>query len=126
MRIRTVIAVALLLLPLGAAAQLVPVGTEFQVNSYTASYQFRPAVAAGADGAFVVAWITLVDQDGSSYGVFGQRYDSAGQAVGTEFQVNSYTTHFQYLPAVAAGADGAFVVAWTSYGQDGSSRGVFT
>ncbi len=124
MKIRTLTTVALLLLPLGAAAQIGPVGAEFQVNSYTAGAQNEPAVAVGADGAFVVAWRTR-DQDGSDYGVFGRRYDSAGQAVGTEFRANSYTTSDQHQPAVAAAADGAFVVAWTSYGQDRSLDGVF-
>ncbi len=124
MRIRTVIAVASLLLPLGAAAQIVPVGAEFQVNSYTTGSQLNAAVAAGADGAFVVVWGSS-GQYGGTGDVFGQRYDNAGQVVGTEFQVNSYTTGYQIGPAVAAGADGAFVVVWNSSGQDGSTLGVF-
>ncbi len=48
-------------------------GTEFQVNSYTVDPQEAPAVAAGADGAFVVAWADLF-RDGGFYGVFGQRF----------------------------------------------------
>jgi hypothetical protein len=125
MTIRTVIAVASLLLPLGAAAQIGAVGTEFQVNSYTTGEQRRPAVAARADGAFVVVWESQ-GQDGGLFGVFGQRHDSAGEALGTEFQVNSHTTGSQSNPALAAGADGAFVVVWESLGgQDGSFLGVF-
>ena len=42
----------------------------------------------------------------------GQRYDSAGSAVGSQFQVNTYTTSIQYRPSVAADADGDFVVVW--------------
>jgi hypothetical protein len=38
-----------------------------------------------------VAWKSA-DQDGDSWGVFGQRYDSEGVAQGVEFQINSYTT----------------------------------
>ena len=101
------------------------VGTEFQVNSYTTSYQRSPAVTVGADGAFVVVWASN-GQDGSGYGVFGQRYDSAGQAAGAEFPVNSYTLDRQGYPAVTAGMNGAFVVVWLSEGQDGSAGpGVF-
>jgi hypothetical protein len=43
------------------------------VNTYTTSRQARPAVASDAPGNFVVAWESNT-QDGSNYGVFGQRY----------------------------------------------------
>ncbi len=99
-------------------------GSEFQINTHTTSGQVHPAVAVDADGDFVVVWQSL-GQDGSSYGVFGLRYDSGGMAQGGEFQVNTYTTSSQFGPAVAADADGDFVVAWESSGQDGSTFGIF-
>src|SRR5687768_10593422 len=37
---------------------------------------------------------------------------------GPEFPVNSYNFEFQAVPAVAMDADGDFVVAWESLGQD--------
>jgi len=100
------------------------VGGEFQVNTYTASSQFEPAVAALADGGFVISWTSL-GQDGSSYGVYAQRYDASGATAGGEFQVNTYTASYQFEPAVAALADGGFVVSWSSHGPDGSSFGIF-
>jgi hypothetical protein len=51
------------------------VGGEFQVNTYTTSYQLFSTVAA-ASGSFVAGW-TSAGQDGSSLGVFGQRLGSA-------------------------------------------------
>ena len=39
--------------------------------------------------------------------------------------VNTETTSSQADAAVAMGPDGSFVVVWSSYGQDGSSNGVF-
>src|SRR5204862_5205006 len=48
-------------------------GGEFAVNTYTAGFQGPPAVAAAPSGDFVVVWPSL-DQDGSQYGVFGQRF----------------------------------------------------
>ena len=99
-------------------------GTEFQVNSYTTGSQDSPAVTRAAGGDFVVAWRSS-GQDGSGYGIFGQRYSSAGAAAGTEFQVNTYTTGGQAFPAVATNVAGDFVVAWASDGQDGDSSGVF-
>ncbi len=98
-------------------------GAEFQVNSYTSSQQYFPAVASDAAGGFVVVWTSL--QDGGLTGVFGQRYDDSGAPRGVEFQVNSYTTDDQYLGLVASDARGNFVVVWSSYKQDGSLWGVF-
>jgi hypothetical protein len=51
---------------------------EFQVNTYTAYSQERPAVALDADGDFVVVWDSLFQDDGDDTGVFGQRFSSAG------------------------------------------------
>src|SRR5690349_6099926 len=72
-----------------AQAQISPLGPQFQVNTYTSNSQSVPAVAADSAGNFVVTWRSP-GQDGSSYGVFGQRYDSAGTPQGGEFQVNTY------------------------------------
>ena len=99
-------------------------GSEFRVNTYTTSSQSRPAVAQASDGSFVVVWNSY-GQDGSQYGVHGQRFDSAGAVAGSEFQVNTYTTAYQTRPAVAQASDGSFVVVWQSNGQDGSYIGVY-
>lgn len=101
-----------------------PQGNEFQINTYTTSTQRAPAVAAGDLGSFVVVW-TSDGADGASWGVFGRRYDAAGNPLGNEFQINSHTTDIQWVPAVTASASGAFVVVWPSFGQDGNGWGVF-
>jgi hypothetical protein len=98
-------------------------GGEFPVNSQTQSAQFGPSVASDASANFVVVWDSL-GQDGSSFGVFGRRYDSAGAAQGDEFQINSFTTNGQFPASVAATGTGQFVVVWSSFGQDGSDFGV--
>ena len=101
-----------------------PLGPEFRVNTYTTSYQGGPSVASDSGGNFVVVWGGYFE-DGSSTGVFGQRYTNAGNPHGAEFRANTFTTAGQELPAVAAVFFGDFVVVWRSYGQDGSSHGVF-
>jgi len=98
-------------------------GDEFHVNTYTKSRQGDPAVAADGAGNFVVVWSSY-GQDGDSYGIFGQRYDSSGMPQGEEFSVNTYTTRRQGDPSVAADKAGNFVVVWTGYGKDDYS-GVF-
>jgi hypothetical protein len=100
-------------------------GPEFLVNSFTTSYQQHPSVAVGGDGRFVVAWQSYAPADGSSWGVFARRYDAAGVAQGGEFLVNSHTTFTQQAPSIASDTSGNFVVVWESYGQDGSSFGIY-
>src|SRR5262245_45582007 len=107
--------------PAHAQARL---GAEFQVNSFTTSYQFYPAVAIDPAGNFVVVWQSYL-QDGSSFGIFGQRFASSGAAIGGEFQVNTYTGNYQTVPRVATGSAGNFVVVWMAYEEDGSRNGVF-
>jgi len=99
-------------------------GAEFQVNSYTSFGQYRPAVSHDSAGNFVVTWESY-GQDGSEFGVFGQRFDSTGGMLGSEFQANSHTAAEQCKPALSHDSAGNFVVAWTSYGQDGSYNGIF-
>jgi hypothetical protein len=99
-----------------------PLGTEFQVNTYTTDGQYRPAVSSDASGGFVVVWESL---DGYFLGISGQRFAAAGAPAGPEFRVNTYTTIDQTAPSVAADASGNFVVAWESNYQDGSARGIY-
>ena len=75
----------------------------------------HPAVASDADGDFVVAWESY-SQDGDGDGIFARRFNSGGRRrSAAEFQVNTYTTDDQRMPAIAADADGDFVVAWKSH-----------
>jgi len=57
--------------------------TEFQVNTYTSYYyngQSNPSTASLPHGGFVVTWASD-GQDGSNYGVFGQRFDDNGNKI---------------------------------------------
>ena len=101
-----------------------PLGSQFQVNSFTTDYQYLPALAADPNGGFVVTWGSYT-QDGDDGGVFARRYDAAGAPRGGEFQVNSYTTSSQGGPLVATDASGNFIVVWMSLNQDGNDWGLF-
>ncbi|MEM8547104.1 MAG: hypothetical protein AAGF46_02970, partial [Pseudomonadota bacterium] len=106
------------------AAGGTPEGEEFSVNTYTTSDQFSPSVAMDADGNFVVAWESYL-QDGDLFGVFAQRFTADGVPQGLEFPVNTYTARRQSLPSVSIDPEGGFIVAWTSGGQDGDDYGIF-
>src|SRR5207247_1044019 len=86
-------------------------GPEFQVNTYTTGFQTEPALAAAPSGSFMVVWQGL---EGSSWGVFGQRYAASGTPLGPEFRVNTFTAQEQLLPSIASDGLGNFVVVWQS------------
>ena len=99
-------------------------GSEFQVNSYTDGYQLDNSLTALHGGGFVVTWQSN-SQDGSGGGIYGQQYNADGSKLGSEFQVNSYTTYNQNKSSLAALNDGGFVVTWQSSSQDGSGSGIY-
>ena len=101
------------------------IGDEFRINTTTANNQSTPAVAALVDGGFLVAWNSDGNQDGSNNGIYAQRYDVTGAAVGSEFLVNTYTNDHQANPSVTGLANGGFVLTWQSAWQDGSYNGVY-
>ena len=103
------------------------VGSEFQINTETSDFQQDPSVAGLAGGGYVVTWHSN-NQDGSSWGVYGQMFDANGQKENTEFQVNSNTSNMQRIGlgrGVIGLADGGFVAVWHSLGQDGDSWGIY-
>ena len=99
-----------------------PLGPEFRVNAFTLYNQFVPSVAADTDGNFVVVWHSYV-QDNSAFGIFGQRYASAGPRSRGVPRQPDLTTDDPLYPSVAADAAGNFVVrvAQRRAGRDSSS-----
>lgn len=97
-----------------------------QVNSYGTGPQQAAAVAVApyGSGNRIVVWQSS-NQDGSSEGIYAQRYGPDGAALGAEFRVNTTTAGSQFAPSVGMDAGGNFVVAWTSANQDGSGNGVY-
>ncbi len=101
------------------------VGSQFAVNTFTSGDQHDSQVASTPSGEFVVVW-TSTGPDGSNYDVFARRFNAAGAAQAGEFQVASYTQGKQSRPAVDRDNAGNFVIAWSSYGQDGvGGSGIF-
>ncbi len=88
-----------------------PMGAEFQVNTYTEGSQRFPRVAMAADGSFMVVWSSQ-DQDGSSWGAYGQAYDPSGAPAGSEFQVSPRVVGPQIVSSVTATPDGDFLAVW--------------
>lgn len=93
-------------------------GTNFysgdvRVNTYAATPQIEPAVAALPDGSAMVVWSSWA-QDGSMFGVYGRRMEENHTGAGKQFLINQYTSYNQHHPAITALNNGTFVVAWVS------------
>ena len=103
-----------------------PVGNATVVNTTTAVSQFDPEITTLTDGGYIITWVSWLQDDGSSYGIYAQRYDATGVAVGGETRINSTTANDQTQPAITALRDGGYVIAWTdNSGQGGSGVGVY-
>ncbi len=88
---------------------------ELVANTSTSGTQKNSIIGMNTHtGEFVIAWQGNGTQSGESdsAGIFAQRFDGSGSAVGTEFRVNSSTGGTQYDAAIAVNNDGDFVVVW--------------
>jgi hypothetical protein len=96
--------------------------SEFQVNTYTTSYQEHPAVAIAPNGDFIVAWDSLRSGGSDpSDSIQARRFRWNGTPRdASDHQVNVFTTGSQRWPRVATNAEGDYVVVWHSqFSQDG-------
>lgn len=101
--------------------ELNPLSDPIVASTDTVNAHGGPDLAVDRKGNFVVVWESS-DQDGSGSGIFAQRFAADGSRIGSEFQVNSYTTGDQRAPEVAVGNAGDFIVSWNSFGHGGSGH----
>jgi Ca2+-binding RTX toxin-like protein len=99
-------------------------GKEVMTSTFVAGLHSNPDVAALGDGGHLIVWTSYGGQDGSSGGIYAQRYDASGNSVGGEVRFNTYTTNQQDDPHLAVLKDGSFVAVWQSAWQDSSYLGV--
>lgn len=88
---------------------------ESRVNSTTKNVQDAPSVAISTQGTIIV-WESH-SQDSSAWGIYGQRYNTAGAKIGNEFRINVTTRSSQHSPRVDTWTDGRFVVVWEGIDQ---------
>ena len=71
-----------------------PAGGEFVISSSSFIFRKNPVVDALDNGDFVVVWtgedVFYPDNDYES--IQGRRYDSLGNSLGLQFQINTYST----------------------------------
>jgi hypothetical protein len=79
-----------------------------QSASTDTSDQEQPAVAMAPNGNFTVAWL---DHRGGGKSIYAQRFDLAGNKLGSEINVTAVVETNTYL-AIASNPKGGFVLAW--------------
>lgn len=91
----------------------VPLGEEFVVNTVTSSIQDQVAAARLASGATAATWESF-GIDGDSYGI-ATRLVLPNDVLPVDRIANTTTTYSDVSPAIAATADGGYVVAWEDH-----------
>ncbi|HPG40019.1 MAG TPA: FlgD immunoglobulin-like domain containing protein [bacterium] len=93
-----------------------PLGPNRRVNDNASSIRdpFPPAVAADAEGNFVIAW---TDSRVHSWDIYCQRYNASGETLGENTLVNNDDNYDgdERSPAIAMNPRGDYVIAWTFY-----------
>ncbi|MEM8931753.1 MAG: hypothetical protein AAGE94_11305 [Acidobacteriota bacterium] len=77
-----------------------------------------PALGVLDSGEQLAVWVDGAD-------IFARRVDASGMFGGAAFLVNPPTIWERSEPSVTPTGDGAFLVAYSSEGQDGSGSGIF-
>lgn len=93
---------------------------ELQLNSHTASLQ-RNVRIAGTPSGFVAVWESY-GQDGDGYGVYTRSFDETITAAAPEWMASETGERWQLAPAIAAAADGRYLIAWYETTPDGGYR----
>lgn len=102
----------------GAGTTPAPVAQSaaFQVNTSTAGAQLAPALAALADGGYVVAWHR---DDAQGNGIFARRFAADDTPIGDEIRLDEPVTGRVVGVAKAVGLEGGgYAVTWQSRSLD--------
>ena len=91
------------------SSQIVPIGTEFQVNTYTENNQWFSDVVTTSDNGFIVVWCSW-EQDGNDGGIYAQRFDNNGLKIASEVLINTTSSFYQWLPKISRLSNDGF--AW--------------
>ncbi|MVW87878.1 calcium-binding protein [Pseudomonas sp. PB101] len=91
----------------------VKVGGEVHINTTTVGPQDFPQIFGVPDGGYLAVWEG--SGPGDDYGIFTQRFNSAGAKVGVETLVNTPSAEIQSEHMVAVQANGNYLLIWESY-----------
>jgi len=95
---------------------------EFMINTYTPMAQNYSSSASNGSN-YLVTWDSD-SQDGASMGIFGQFLDKQGNAIDSEFIINTYTDYNESQPSVYSNGSN-YLVTWHTQVYDGYGYGVY-
>lgn len=98
-----------------------PAGERFRINQQRSGFQSRPAAALAPGGRVLVTWESAAGGSAAD-GVFARLFSTGGRALSGELRLAAGEA---YHPAVAANAEGRFLVTWEGCCGDGDDKGVF-
>lgn len=96
---------------------------EILVTTSTLNNQQSPTLAKLTDGSLVIAWASN-HTDAANYELYAQVFDVAGNKVGTEFLINTFTGGNQGSVHLLAGDDNSFIASYVSYEADLVQRNI--
>ncbi len=97
---------------------------DMQVNTFGLGSQAFPRSILLDSGGWVTIWQSN-GQDGSDSGLYMQAFAADGAKLGSETLVNTTTMGPQTQPDISLTANGAWVVTWTSYDNDGTGANIY-
>ncbi len=77
-------------------------------------------MAINNNGGFIVIWQSNM-QDGSGYGIVGQKFDNKGNPFGSEFIINDVGKGSQEFPKVSMNTKGNYIIVWKSNQNNNNS-----
>lgn len=102
-----------------------PIEDAFRVDDGTVFAHFwNLKIAIGGNGEFVVVWAD--DRDGSYSDIYAQRFDSAGNPIGSNQKLNDDIDDISHdFPAVALDVFGNAYVVWEDYRRYGAGDDLY-
>jgi hypothetical protein len=81
---------------------------------------YLPQITATSDGGYAVTWY---GDTPNNIDIFVQKFDSSGNMVGLEVQLDGVANRPDDIPQITATSDGGYVVTWQGY--NGSNTDIF-
>jgi hypothetical protein len=101
------------------------ISEDILVNDSINGPQINPQIASDNNGNLVIVWSSYSRNDPQKMYDIKAKIFSNRSSITEEFTVNTFTHNSQSKPNVAMKKEGGFAVAWESWFQDGSDRGIY-
>ncbi len=96
------------------------------INTFRKNAQTSPSVGVDDEGNALVAWMSRLQKSGGGWGIYGQAFDAAGEAIGKEFEIADFTNpRRQGEPHVCFRPNGRPLISVTNTAGDPSGIAMY-